>query len=253
MKYLIPVARTADGRMVCRVVKSNPLTRGESAKLLKSSRFWFEAAMKRGQVSSLLKHNYLGNAKGLAESVSRMGQSKQARETADKLIARVKKETTFKHENPSSRSATTPRRRSSSSGVLERLRKMRAAGKGGSKEYMALMRGLRKRNPVEVSEVEGSTLTVLENPTTAEKILKSFHGHVTRETRVRMPKIPTTAYEVGKLEAVIYRPPQGSKIGATPRIHHFGNPQPRLLGFTHNPPWVIMGGKAKFTYRGFIG
>ena len=96
-------------------------------------------------------------------------------------------------------------------------------------------------------------MTILENPTAAEKILKSFHGRVTRETRVRMPRLPKTAYEVGKLEAVIYRPPAGSKIGTTPRIHHFGNPQPRLLGFTNKPPWLIMGGKAKFTYRGFVG
>lgn len=91
------------------------------------------------------------------------------------------------------------------------------------------------------------------NPTgKAAELAEAFHGDIRKIHRFPMPKIPNTAYEVGKLQAVIYQPPQWSKIGRVHRIHHFSKPRPRLIGFSSRPPWLIHGGRARFTSRGFI-
>lgn len=87
----------------------------------------------------------------------------------------------------------------------------------------------------------------------AHRIMKAFHGGFSKRIRIEIPKLPDTAYQVGRLDAVIYTPPRGSRIGPSPRIHYFDRPQPRLIGFNSKPPWMIVGGKARFTSRGFIG
>ena len=106
------------------------------------------------------------------------------------------------------------------------------------------------RNPSKKSR----RIRVRTNPISqAERIMRDFHGGVRQRVRIKIPKLPKTAYEVGKLEAVIYKPPKGSAIGPMPRIHRFGRPNPRLIGFTNKSPWMILGGKARFTDRGFEG
>ena len=109
------------------------------------------------------------------------------------------------------------------------------------------------RNPPRRHGVLPRRRRPLKSNPAARRIMKAFHGDIRKRIRIEFPKLPDTGYQIGRLDAVIYTPPRWSRIGENPRIHHFDTPKPRLVGFNSRSPWMILGGKTRFTSRGFIG
>ena len=146
MKYLLPIARTPDGRIVCRVLNENPLTRREVSGVVHESSHLMKAAEAAKGKGSAYRAGYsIGRAKLAREKAG----AKLPGDLLEEIVGL--QDRSKKIHNAGTLADINPVKPSRSS-TLEKLRQMRATGKGGTKEYMALMRGLRKPNPLEAGE-----------------------------------------------------------------------------------------------------
>ncbi len=85
----------------------------------------------------------------------------------------------------------------------------------------------------------------------AERLFRDFHGRNPRDNEIATVKqtTPEETLEVGELYGVMYKV-KGTK---EPYLHRFGSSRPKLLVSADGKQIYIVGGKYKFTDRGFIG